>query len=55
LRRVKTVLSAYDYAPMIEEIAARLIAPTVEQIMTAQIERQVKAALKARREADNAP
>lgn len=50
LRQVRAHLTGYDYAPLIEQIAARMIAPTVEQIISAQVERQVKAALKTRKE-----
>ena len=51
LRQVRAHLTGYDYAPLIEQIAERMIAPTVERIIEAQVERQVRAALKARKDA----
>ena len=51
LRQVRSHLTGYNYAPLIEQMAERMIAPTVERIIEAQVERQVRAALKARKDA----
>lgn len=51
-RQVRATFRDRDYSAMIEEVRARIEAETIEAVVRADIERQAKAALRAKRKAE---